>query len=790
MTEQLKIVIEAVDKGATKTVNNLRQSLNSMDKSSGSGIAKAMGNVTASTNKANKAAVLLGKSLKYIFTMISIMAVIKFGKNAVEQANNVESAFMGLQSILEGQGRSFNKAKAFIDDYISDGLIPLSDAVTTYKNLAARGYTTEQIQKLMIALKDAAAFGRQASYSLGEAVASSSEGLKNENSILVDNAGVTKNVAKMWEEYAKSIGKTTQQLTKQEKIQAEFNGIMAETRHQTGDAAKLAEGWQGRVATLNEQWKQFSVSMGAAIKTVLTPLLGILNGLMSAVNGFIGALGNAIKAITGKNPFQAMADSATNAADAVTSVGDAATEAGNDAKKAAKNFQSFDELQVVTTPTSTSSSTSTSGGGAISFEPEVDVAEATTVLSAFEMAVQDTLKRIGKQFKTIDTGKIKDAFFNLGDAVKGLAGVLGEFGLYVLENVLTPIGVWFADSVLPAVIDKITGCVTLLKLEFEFLGGILASVFENFIAPLGEFFSAIFTPILEGVSKGIKDIVAMFTDMSKWVKDNKTKLDEFLAPVKEFIEKITEWVKENETLNKVLEFLGFILASVAAAYVLVQGAILAYNVVMLIATGISSAFGAVMAFITSPIGLVVAAIAAVIAIGVLLYKNWDKIMEFAGNLWNSIKIMFGKIGDFIGDVWKGIVNGAISMVNTVIKVIETMANAWLTPFNLIIKGLNKIPGVDIPLLKVELPKIPKLEKGGIVDGGQMFIAGENGKEAIMPLENNTGWITELASKINGGTNNTPQNIQMNVDSRRFAEIVISSLNQYVTDTGNLPILLG
>ena len=76
-----------------------------------------------------------------------------------------------------------------------------------------------------------------------------------------------------------------------------------------------------------------------------------------------------------------------------------------------------------------------------------------------------------------------------------------------------------------------------------------------------------------------------------------------------------------------------------------------------------------------------------------------------------------------------------------------MANAWLTPFNLIIKGLNKIPGVDIPILKVELPKIPKLEKGGIVDGGQMFIAGENGKEAIMPLENNTGWITELASKI-------------------------------------------
>lgn len=790
MTEQLKIVIEVVDKGATKTVNNLKQSLNSMNKSSGSGISKQMGNITASVGKATKATTALGKAFKAVSITAAVFAVIKFGQSAVSAANQAVSAFIGLQSVLNGQGKSFTKAQSFLKDYVSDGLIPLSDATQAYKNLAARGYSTEQIEKSMIALKDAAAFGRQAGLSMGEAVVNGTEGLKNENSILVDNAGVTKNVAKMWEEYAKSINKTSNELTKQEKINAEVNGLLNETRFQTGDAAKLAGIFQGQISVLNARWKEFMVSIGNVIKMALTPLVNILNLLMGMVNGFVDSLGNAIKAVTGKNPFALMATSATNASEAVASVGDAATEAGNDAKKAAKNFGAFDELQVMDSGDSASSSTASSSGGAISFAPEVDITEATKGLTKFEMAVQDTLKRIGKQFETIDTGKIKDAFFNLGDAVKGLAGVLGEFGLYVLENVLTPIGVWFADSVLPAVIDKITGCVTLLKLEFEFLGGILASVFENYIAPLGEFFGAIFTPILEGVSKGIKDIVAIFTDMSKWVADNKTKLDEFLVPVKEFIEKITKWVKENEALNKVLEFLGFILASVAAAYTLVQGAILAYNVVMAIATGISSAFGAVMTFITSPISLVVLAIAAVIAIGVLLYKNWDSIISWAGSLWNSIKSIFGKIGSFVGDVWKGIVNGAIGMVNTVIKVIETMANAWLTPFNLIIKGLNKIPGVNISLLKVDLPSIPKLEEGGIVNKGQMFIAGENGKEAIMPLENNTEWITELASKLNGGANNTPQNIQMNVDNRRFAEIVISSLNQYVTDTGSLPILLG
>ena len=43
--------------------------------------------------------------------------------------------------------------------------------------------------------------------------------------------------------------------------------------------------------------------------------------------------------------------------------------------------------------------------------------------------------------------------------------------------------------------------------------------------------------------------------------------------------------------------------------------------------------------------------------------------------------------------------------------------------------------------------VPMLAKGGIVDSPTMAIIGEAGKEAVMPLENNTGWITDLANKI-------------------------------------------
>jgi hypothetical protein len=187
-------------------------------------------------------------------------------KSAIQPASELESAMLGLQSILEAQGRSFTKANRFIQEYISDGLVPLTDAVTAYKNLTARGYNDEQIQQVMSQLKDAASFGRQSSYTLGEAVRSATEGLKNENSVLVDNAGVTKNVAKMWDEYARSIGKSRNELTQQEKIQAEVSGILKETQFQVGDAAKYTKTYAGRLAMLSKTLQDIKVTIGNALK--------------------------------------------------------------------------------------------------------------------------------------------------------------------------------------------------------------------------------------------------------------------------------------------------------------------------------------------------------------------------------------------------------------------------------------------------------------------------------------------------------------------------------------------
>ena len=63
-----------------------------------------------------------------------------------------------------------------------------------------------------------------------------------ENSVLSDAAGVQKNIAKMYEDYAKSIGKSTDALTQSEKAQAVYNGIMDEAAMFTGTAEEMASG--------------------------------------------------------------------------------------------------------------------------------------------------------------------------------------------------------------------------------------------------------------------------------------------------------------------------------------------------------------------------------------------------------------------------------------------------------------------------------------------------------------------------------------------------------------------
>lgn len=208
----------------------------------------------------------IGKDLQNrllgLFSLGAIAGFIKSTKQAVTEA---EASYRGLESVANYTGVGIGKAMEAAGKLAADGLMTTAEASKALQNLLSRGYSLDQAVNTLTRLKDAAAFNRQASLDMGEAVVNATEGLKNENSVLVDNAGVTKDVAKMWDEYAAKVGKTANQLTMAEKIQAEYNGVMSETEAQVGNAAKAMGGMQGKQAQLNKSWQDMKVTLGEAL---------------------------------------------------------------------------------------------------------------------------------------------------------------------------------------------------------------------------------------------------------------------------------------------------------------------------------------------------------------------------------------------------------------------------------------------------------------------------------------------------------------------------------------------
>ena len=359
-------------------------------------------------NQANTASTQISASLskigKAVTAAFSVAAIVKFGKECLNVATETTNAWIGLNSILTGQGKSFNQAKAFINDYISDGLVPLNNAVAAYKNLTLRGYNSDQIQKTMNALKNSATFARQSTYTLGEAVQTATEGLKNENSVVVDNAGVTKNVAKMWEDYAKSIGKTTNNLTQAEKIQAEVNGILEETRFQSNDAAIYTQTYAGKVAQLSSAFTNMKMAIGNVIQPIVKAFIPIVTSAVNAVTKLFTALSGLLSLFglkadsveTVSSGIGDMASSANNASDAVSGIGDSAKKTAKDIKK---SLAGFDEINKLDDNSDSGSSSASGGAGAGGISDGLDVSATVEQDTSAIDGLLGKLKELADIFK-------------------------------------------------------------------------------------------------------------------------------------------------------------------------------------------------------------------------------------------------------------------------------------------------------------------------------------------------------------------------------------------------------
>ena len=95
-----------------------------------------------------------------------------------------------------------------------------------------------------------------------------------------------------------------------------------------------------------------------------------------------------------------------------------------------------------------------------------------------------------------------------------------------------------------------------------------------------------------------------------------------------------------------------------------------------------------------------------------------------------------------------------------------------------------VPGFGGKTFGVNIPKIPYLAKGGIIDSPTLAMVGEAGKEAVVPLENNTEWTDKMGSMVanavlsamqfSGGFSNNSSgsgDVYLQIDGTTFARLI-------------------
>jgi len=166
-----------------------------------------------------------------------------------------------------------------------------------------------------------------------------------------------------------------------------------------------------------------------------------------------------------------------------------------------------------------------------------------------------------------------------------------------------------------------------------------------------------------------------------------------------------------------------------------------------------------------PIGLIIIGIGAAIILGIVIWKNWDKIVEKFKEGLTKIKPVFQSVKDFIfvaldslKGKWETIWNGMGDVVKLVWKGIKGYVNLWIGAINFLIRGMNSIsfkipdwvPKVGGKGFEINIPEIPSLASGGIVNKPTLAMIGENGPEAVIPLGRGGG-AGGITININGPT---------------------------------------
>jgi hypothetical protein len=226
-----------------------------------------------------------------------------------------------------------------------------------------------------------------------------------------------------------------------------------------------------------------------------------------------------------------------------------------------------------------------------------------------------------------------------------------------------------------------------------------------------------------------------------------------------FLTQMGNWASEN---TAVFLTVAGVIGGIAAAIVLVNGAMTAWSAATTAFTAVQAAFNAVMAM--NPIVLIVVGIGLLVAALVIAYKKFDGFRAVVDSVFKfitsavsgSIDLIKGYFSTVLG-FYKTIFNGIASLWNNTVGKLSFKVPGWVPGFGG--KGF-------------EVPNIPMLAEGGIVNSPTLAMIGEAGPEAVIPLSKmDSMGGNNVTIHVNGGD---PQ-------------AVVAALRTYMRQNGSVPI---
>ena len=273
----------------------------------------------------------------------------------------------------------------------------------------------------------------------------------------------------------------------------------------------------------------------------------------------------------------------------------------------------------------------------------------TTMLTTMLRIAQNVLKTIGNIASGFADAWSKN---NVGtQIIQNIADALVVVMQFV-EKIAEDTATWAANLNFYPLLESISNLTSTFAPILESIGNVLEWIYNNIVLPM-------LTWIIE---TGIPTVINLVSDLAGFFADHQSIVEAFgAALIGAFAA-----AKIGEAITSIMGFVGILKDGIVGLVALMTGS-----------GGIMGGLSAIATAI-GPGGLVIAAIGAVIAAGVLLYKNWDKIKEVAGIVASAVVGFFKTMGEGVGYLIKdlketvsGIWNAISTLTSTVWKNVST-----------------------------------------------------------------------------------------------------------------------